>query len=106
MKSHMGLLCDPYHELPEFDDPFAEWDAADEATIAAAHAPLPRAHRQARSPRRSASTSSRCAPPSGQEIFDEDEETEEEAPLNYSEHPDSEEDEDTSEDVAQDEDDE
>ena len=102
----MGLPLDPLRELPSFDDPFAEWDAADEAAIAAAHAPLPRARRQARSPHHRASTSSRCAPPSGQEIFDEDEETEEEAPLNYSEHPDSEEDEDTSEGVAQDEDDE
>jgi hypothetical protein len=41
IKSHFGLPADPYREKPEFDDPFAEWDAADEATIAAAHAPLP-----------------------------------------------------------------
>jgi hypothetical protein len=27
IKSHLGLPTDPYHELPEFDDPFAEWDA-------------------------------------------------------------------------------
>jgi hypothetical protein len=27
MKSEMGLPCDPHHELHEFDDPFAEWDA-------------------------------------------------------------------------------
>ncbi|RLM41242.1 actin-like protein ARP8 [Panicum miliaceum] len=40
IKSHLGLPYDPYHELPDFDDPFAEWDAADEATVAAAHAPL------------------------------------------------------------------
>jgi len=106
IRGHMGLPLDPHRELPAFDDPFAEWDAADEATIAAADAPLPRSRRQARSPRRRASTSSRRAPPSGQEIFDEDEETEEEAPLNYREHPNSEEDEDTSEDAAQDEDDE
>ena len=100
----MGLPLDPHHELPEFDDPFAEWDATDEAATAAAHAPLPRACRQARSPRcRAAATSSR-APPHGQEIFDEDEETEEEEPLNYRKHPDSEEDEDTSEDAAQDDD--
>ena len=89
-----------HHELPDFDDPFTEWDATDEAAVAA-HAPLPRARRQARSPRRRASTSSRRAPPSGQEIFDE-----EDAPLDYREHPDSAEDEDTSEDVVQDEDDE
>ena len=106
IRDHMGLPLDPHRELPAFDDPFAEWDATDEAAIAATHASLPRARRQARSPRRRASTSSRRAPPSGQEIFDEDEETEEEAPLNYREHPNSEEDEDTSEDAAQDEDDE
>ena len=76
----MGLPLDSQHELPAFDDPFAEWDAADEAAVAATHAPLPRARRQARSPRRHASTSSRRAPPSGQEIFDEEEETEEDAP--------------------------
>ena len=102
----MGLPLDLHRELPAFDDPFAESDAADEAAIAAAHAPLPRAHRQARSPHRRASTSSRRAPPSGQEIFDEEEETEEDAPIDYREHPDSDEDEDTSEDATQDEDDE
>ena len=75
-----------------------------EAAIAAAHAPLPRARRQARSPRHRASTSSRHAPPRGQEIFDEEEETKEDAPLNYRKHPDSEEDEDISEDAAQDDD--
>jgi hypothetical protein len=26
---------DPYHDLPEFDDPFAEWGAADLAAVAA-----------------------------------------------------------------------
>ena len=65
---------------------------------------VPRACRQTRSPHRRASTSSRRAPTRGQEIFDEDEETEEDAPLDYREHPDSAEDEDTSEDAAQDED--
>ncbi|KAG2658666.1 hypothetical protein PVAP13_1KG241810 [Panicum virgatum] len=102
IRGHMGLPLDPQRELPEFDDPFAEWAAADEAAIAAAHAPLLRARRQARSPRLRAATSSRHSPPRGQEIFDEDEETEEEEPLNYREHPDSKEDEDTSEDAAQD----
>jgi hypothetical protein len=29
IKSHLGLPTDPYHELPEFDDPFAEWDPQD-----------------------------------------------------------------------------
>ena len=106
IRGHMVLPLDPHRELPEFDDPFAEWDAADEAAIVAAHAPLPRARRQARSPRRHASTSSLRAPPCGQEIFDEDEETKEDAPLDYREHPDSAEDEDTSEDATQDEDDE
>ena len=99
----MGLPLEMHRELPAFDDSFAEWDAADEAAVAAAHAPLPHARRQARSPFRRASASSRRAPPSGQEIFDEEEETEEDAPLDYREHPDSAEDEDTSEDVAQDE---
>jgi hypothetical protein len=27
IKSHLGLPTDPYRELPEFDDPFAECDA-------------------------------------------------------------------------------
>jgi hypothetical protein len=26
IKSHLGLPTDPYRELPEFDDPFVEWD--------------------------------------------------------------------------------
>jgi hypothetical protein len=29
IKSRLGLPTDPYRELPEFDDPFAEWDAQD-----------------------------------------------------------------------------
>jgi hypothetical protein len=29
IKSHLGLPTDPYRELREFDDPFAEWDAQD-----------------------------------------------------------------------------
>jgi hypothetical protein len=29
IKSHLVLPTDPYHELPEFDDPFAKWDAQD-----------------------------------------------------------------------------
>jgi hypothetical protein len=29
IKSHLVLPTDPYHELPEFDGPFAEWDAQD-----------------------------------------------------------------------------
>jgi hypothetical protein len=29
IKFHLGLPTDPYRELPEFDDPFAEWDAQD-----------------------------------------------------------------------------
>jgi hypothetical protein len=101
IKGHLGLLADPYHELPEFDDPFAEWHAADEAVVAAAHAPLPRPHRRARAP-----TRSRHSPPRGQQIFDEEEETEEEGPHNYRKIPVSYEDEDTSDDDAQDDDDE
>jgi hypothetical protein len=97
IKSHLGLLADPYHELPEFDDPFAEWDAADEAAIAAAHAPLPRPRQRTRAP-----TRSRRSPPRGQVIFDEEEETDEEALPNYREIPDSDEDEDTSDEDAQD----
>ncbi|KAG2540114.1 hypothetical protein PVAP13_9NG529842 [Panicum virgatum] len=104
IRGHLGLPLNAHHDLPEFDDPFAEWDAADEAAIAAAHAPLPRARRQACSPRRRATTSSSRAPPSGQEIFDEDEKTEEEEPQGYHDHRDSDEDEDTSEDAAQDDD--
>jgi hypothetical protein len=97
IKSHLGLPADPYHELPEFDDPFAEWDAVDEAATAAAHAPLPRPRQRTRAP-----TRSRRSPPRGQEIFDEEEETEEEAPPNYRKIPDSDEDEDTSDEDAQD----
>ena len=104
IRGHLGLPLDTHRELPAFDDPFAEWDAADEASIAATHAPLPHARRQPRSPHRRASSSSRRAPPSGQEIFDEDEETEEEEPLNYHEQPDSQDDEETSVDAAQDDD--
>ncbi|RLM86226.1 actin-like protein ARP8 [Panicum miliaceum] len=29
IKGSLGLPIDPYHELPEFDDPFAEWDTQD-----------------------------------------------------------------------------
>jgi hypothetical protein len=29
IKSHLGLPTDPYRELPEFDDPFAERDTQD-----------------------------------------------------------------------------
>jgi hypothetical protein len=78
---------DPYHELPKFDDPFAEWDAADEAAVAAAHDPLPRPHRRTRAPTHSRRTS--------------DVEAE---PHDYHEIPDSDEDEDTSDDGAQDDD--
>jgi hypothetical protein len=101
IKSHLGLPADPYHELPEFDDPFAEWDAADEAAIAAAHAPLPCPCQRTHAPTRSCRS-----PPRGQEIFYEEEETEEEAPPNYREIPDSDEDEDedTSDEDAQDDD--
>jgi hypothetical protein len=95
----LGLLADTYHELPQFDDPFPEWDAADEAAVTAAHAPFPRPHRRTRPP-----TRSRRSPPGGQEIFDEDKETEKEEPRDYHEHPDSDEDEDTSDDGAQDDD--
>jgi hypothetical protein len=101
IKGHLGLPADPYHELPEFDDPFVEWDAADEAAVATAHAPLPRPRRRARAPTRSCRS-----PPRGQEIFDKEEETKEEEPPNYCEIPDSDEDEDTSDDGAQDDDEE
>jgi hypothetical protein len=99
IKSHLGLPTDPYHELPEFDDPFAEWDAADEAAIATAHAPLPPSRCRARAP-----TRSRRSPPRAQEIFDEEEEIEEEEPQDYFEVPDSDEDEDTSADDTQEDD--
>jgi hypothetical protein len=99
IKSHLGLPADTYHELLEFDDPFIEWDDADEAAIAAAHAPLPRPCRCTRAP-----THSRRSPPRGQEIFDEEAVTEEEEPQDYREIPDSDEDEDTSTDDTQDDD--
>jgi hypothetical protein len=101
IKGHLGLPADPYHELPEFGDPFAKWDATDEAAVATAHAPLPRPCRCVHAP-----TRSRRSPPRGQEIFDEEEEIEEEEPHNYREIPDSDEDEETSDDGAQDDDDE
>jgi hypothetical protein len=101
IKGHLGLPANSYHELLEFDDPFAEWDAADEAAVAAARAPLPRPRRRTCAP-----THSHRSPPRGQEIFDEEEETEEEEPHNYHEIPDSDEDEDISDDGAQDDDEE
>jgi hypothetical protein len=72
IKSHLGLPANTYHELPQFDDPFPEWDAADEAAVTAAHAPLPCPHHCTHPP-----TRSHHSPPGGQEIFDEDEGTEE-----------------------------
>jgi hypothetical protein len=60
IKSHLGLPADTYHELPQFDDPFPEWDAADEAAVTAAHAPLPHPRRHTR-PR----TRSCRSPPGG-----------------------------------------
>ena len=94
IKAHMGLPVDAHDELPAFDDPFAEWDAAD-AAPELDFVPLPRQRRRqvsrtAHAPRR---------PPAGQEIFDEDEETEEEESQGYKEHRDSDENEDTSDDV-------
>jgi hypothetical protein len=99
IKSHLGLPADTYHELPKFDDLFIEWDAVDEAATAAAHAPLPHLCRRTRVP-----TRSRRSPSRGQQIFDEDVETEEEEPQDYREHPDFDEDEDTSDEDAQDDD--
>ena len=90
----MGLPLDAHDELPEFDDPFAEWDAANAAPEPVfVLLPLQRRRqtsRTAHAPRR---------PPTGQDIFDEDEETKEEEPQGYKEHHDSDEDEDTSDDV-------
>jgi hypothetical protein len=83
-KSHLGLLADTYHELPQFDDPFPEWGTVDEAVVTTTHAPLPHPCRRTCPPTRSCRS-----PPGGQEIFDEDEETEEEEPCDYREHPDS-----------------
>ena len=80
----MGLPMYAHGELPEFDDPFAEWDAAD-AAPELAYVPLPRQRR--RQVNRTAYTPRR--PVAGQEIFDEDEETEEEEPQGYQEHRDS-----------------
>jgi hypothetical protein len=99
IKSYLGLPADTYHELPKFDDLFIEWDAVDEAATAAAHAPLPHLCRRTRVP-----TRSRRSPSRGQQIFDEDVETEEEEPQDYREHPDFDEDEDTSDEDAQDDD--
>jgi hypothetical protein len=41
MKSEMGLPCNPHHELPEFDDPFAEWDAQDAQAAREEEEPTP-----------------------------------------------------------------
>ena len=57
IRGHLGLPLTEHHDLPEFDNPFAEWDAADEAAIAAAHDLLPCARRQTRSTCRRAATS-------------------------------------------------
>ena len=94
IKAHTGLPVDAHYELPALNDPFAEWDAAD-AAPEPAFVPLPRQRcrqvsRTAHAPRR---------PSFSQEIFDEDEETKEEEPQGYKEHRDSDEDDDTSDDV-------
>ena len=73
INSHLGLPSYTYHELPDFDDPFAEWD---DATTAAAVA--------------SCSTSA----PSGSSRHahriegDDDEETEADEPTDYHEQDD------------------
>ena len=99
IKAHMGLHMDAHDPLSEFDDPFAEWDAAD-AAPEPAFVPLPCQRRR----QVSRTTHAPSRPPTGQEIFDVDEETEEEEPQGYHKHRDSDEDEDTFEDVAQDDD--
>jgi hypothetical protein len=86
MKSEMGLPCDLHHELPEFDDPFAGWNAQDaqaaqEEEEEAAPVPVVRT-----STRRSCRTR------------DEDEETKAEAPSHYREYDNDDEEEEEDED--------
>ncbi|XP_072146567.1 secreted RxLR effector protein 161-like [Setaria viridis] len=68
-----GLPVDPYHELPEFDDPFAEWDAMEAAE--AASSPSPCAPVGSSRPRCSTRAHS---PPHEEEDGDEDDNDEEE----------------------------
>jgi len=82
IKSHLGLPCDPYHELPDFDDPFAERDAQ-ETQVAQAnvdpapHAPAPR---------------TRAASHRSRHTHGDDDDTEEEILPQYHEHDDEEDD--------------
>ncbi|XP_004986577.1 actin-like protein ARP8 [Setaria italica] len=72
----MDIAClpvDPYHELPEFDDPFAEWDAMEAAE--AASSPSLCAPVGSSRPRRSTRAHS---PPHEEEDGDEDDNDEEE----------------------------
>lgn len=54
IKASQGLSVDTYHELPEFDDRFVEWDVMDAAkAIAATPSPIPAAPVSSSHPRRS-----------------------------------------------------
>ncbi|CAN6244955.1 unnamed protein product [Urochloa humidicola] len=96
LKREANLPCDTYHELPEFDDPFAEWDAMDAATaVDPTHPPtaIAAAYSSTAAPRRSP-------------LADDEEETEEEEPLQYREEDDDDEDTESDDGEEDDEDDE
>ncbi|RLN42380.1 actin-like protein ARP8 [Panicum miliaceum] len=75
MKCEMGIHCDPYHELPEFDDPFEKWNTKDVQDAQGGEEEEP-------------------APPTrtiSHRACDDDEETEGEEPLQYREYDDDDE---------------
>jgi hypothetical protein len=76
MKSEMGLPCDLHHELPEFDDPFAEWDAQYAKATREEEEPTPAPPTQP----------TRIAPRQTQRARDEEEDTDEDVPQQYFEH--------------------
>lgn len=74
LKEATGLpIAEPYHELLKVDDPFAEWDALDEADLAAIVPSRPPRARGATRPRRTA----RSPSPDEEEEEDDEEEDDE-----------------------------
>ncbi|CAN6233150.1 unnamed protein product [Urochloa humidicola] len=96
LKREANLPCDTYHELLEFDDPFAEWDAMDAATAVDPTHP----------PTAIAAAYSSIAAPRRSPLADDEEETEEEEPLQYRQEDDDDEDTESNDGEEDDEDDE
>jgi hypothetical protein len=72
IKGHLGLPTDSYRELPDFDDPFAEWDVMDAAQAATAAAD----HEDVEDPAPPCSTHARCSTQSTRAAVEEEEEEE------------------------------